>query len=799
MATIKNYKEPLLEVYQELEKIQTTEKASLSAVVVGAAYDLYRYGIDEVASTTYAFESVDGVVPLSYTKLSGYNYTLDATSVKLYADNLEANLAELPMTSSTKDKQVAILSTAKQYLAIAPSASDPSKVLAPALNGMPISIGMKLHAADDQGKVRVLNVTALVGEEIAASTGAVLASPAVVTPITGMTIAGTYALSKDTSIIVQCVQAVEGKYEGTVLSITDSQGLMLSSSVTLGVTITPIALGTSGLTLTLPTYATSFALGDTYSVDCTAATTSTQYFNAVRLDGMVASVAATAAVTLTGTFTLPFSGVIETTEGANAPWSVDGDTIKIAKGMSLYVKERVTDQFVPFLDGAGTLTPSYRVQTAKQGKEVLTVITNVSDITNNFGTVAPENDIAWGLSQALLGATQNEVYGIATKGITAQDYINALKITEANDTLYSFCILSSDKDVIQSSVDFAESCSMPDNRRWRRIWAPVSSTSGGLRISADTNGSRLLCNIGSASSDAVNNVIQIADGLKFQFVSNTTTTSLSFLQYATVGDVVEIGGASYTIQSILGSQEAILSSSVPVAMTGLAFTVQKADTNQNAIKELQAIANAFNTRRLSLVWSDTTTLSDSPKYSAAYYAGLTSYVPPQQSLTRSDIPAIALPNMYTDYSKEDLNNIAASGIAIVTQDYDGKPCYMRHSLTTDITNGSMYYEEMVTRNIDSTSYAVSDALNGYIGKYNTVPIALTDIRDKITAILSAFTANVPANNAALGPQIINYYDLVVKQHPTFRDRVVVTYSADVPMPMNNIQTYSAYFAAQIVL
>lgn len=216
---------------------------------------------------------------------------------------------------------------------------------------------------------------------------------------------------------------------------------------------------------------------------------------------------------------------------------------------------------------------------------------------------------------------------------------------------------------------------------------------------------------------------------------------------------------------------------------------------QSAIVQ-QAVAS--NSDRLILVWTDNARyLTDSGTsvlnndYVAAMVAGLRSSKLPQQGLSRESVSGISsIPKMYTLWNNQSLDDIAEQGVFIITQDYKDSDIYIRHQLTTDTNGGILYWEDSVGVNVDEISYAARDIVNPYIGKRNATVDTLNEINNKwYAALLERTNSNIA--DPQIGPQIVQIVDGSVRTfvHSTLKDRIVLTATLVIPLPINTIVVY----------
>jgi hypothetical protein len=142
-----------------------------------------------------------------------------------------------------------------------------------------------------------------------------------------------------------------------------------------------------------------------------------------------------------------------------------------------------------------------------------------------------------------------------------------------------------------------------------------------------------------------------------------------------------------------------------------------------------------------------------------------------------------------------LDNIAAHGVLIVTQDTADSTPYIRHQLTTSPDKGILYSEISCTRNLDNISYAVSDLINAHIGRTNVTPSALLTLDIQLRALWDSFTTN--STSTLIGPALVRYYDVSIVQDPVALDRVVVNVTYEIPSPLNRISVYQMAYVAKV--
>lgn len=485
-------------------------------------------------------------------------------------------------------------------------------------------------------------------------------------------------------------------------------------------------------------------------------------------------------------------------------WSLsDGNTKLSTTGALSITESGVSYSLLP---NVGKLYPEFRVlKASKDEDEDIFEITTIADIQNNFGTIAIENDLAYGCYCALRGSAGRAIYAIRTAGTTAGDFELAMKKTEFDSSLYSFAPLTSDPDVADIVVKYNAAMSEPDVKMWRRTLIGVDNPGEYVLASTGNDGKVITAKVSvkSGSSDKEGSITIESDNVDLKSVALED----SYIAMRP-GDKIKITstGATYTIVGTTSSAEAEIyaeSGTVTEVTTATAIELIKADKVANTVEYVGAIAHKYATRRASVVFCDggTTTEDDRVvevpnRFLAAEIAGISSAVVPQQSITHTVIQGInKASRMYSRYTTAQLDDIAASGVLIVTQDTKGTDCYIRHQLTTEMDKGNLYYEESCTRNLDNISYALADIVNKYIGKANVTTSALRSIKIDITAALTEFTQN--STDDMVGPSLVDWDGLEVYQDPKFKDRIIINVNLYLPLPLNNIKLYAMAYVATV--
>lgn len=810
---IKDYIRPMLEVHQQLEVTQFEVGDKMAACIVGADYDLYRYGYETITPTP--FKLVDGsmTVPLVYERIPSLDYKLDTATITTYGEDMLAKVGINPASSTTGVKGsvspadiFVVRAPAGKYFSIIETDTDKLTAANAAFADVADSTApyavqagdLVLYAVDGAADQSQANVADLVGEDIAATVG----TPVVTGMTASVTKTGTYALPEDTTLLLT-ITSVKGGVCG--YTITDTEGLMTAvSDVTSNDSkLADVALGTSGITISATL--TAPEIGAYIAIPCTAASVSSTKFNGIRLTNVAAP------VDTADTINCYIAGVYKTFNGEITGWTqtvVDGTHVNDNPDLQLKGTPALMldGKAYPFANNFGQIYPSFRVMIQPQDTEDKYTITSIADIQKYFGTIAVENDLAYACYCALEGSAGRQLYALRVTDNTASAYTAALNKVETDASTYNFCVLSQDRSIIEAATAYVTKRSEPDFKRWCRVLVGVDTPGAYIVAAKDEAGVALKADIGLIvnSKTEATHVLQLATGMNLDLLDlefNGGKTQLF------PGDQVEnaLTGQKWTIVEVKNATTVTMKGGPATNTKALPVRFWKADTPINAGEYVAALAEGLNMRRCSLVWSDKAVKEIDGKftvmpnkYLAATVAGIGSAVVPQAPITHTEITTIdSAVRMYTKYTQKDLDNIAKDGVLIITQDAKDLPCYIRHQLTTETDKGVMYYEESCTRNLDNISYAVVDILEKYIGRANVTPSALRAIKVDMISVLNSFMDDSPAD--LIGPSLLNWTNLSIKQDTVFKDRVIVKVDLYLPLPLNNIKVYEMAYIADVTI
>lgn len=603
---------------------------------------------------------------------------------------------------------------------------------------------------------------------------------------TGTANASLYTGTTTRTYVLECTTA-SSTLAGSAFAVLDTSGA--DPTYSLVPTGTAQALGVRGLTVTLALSGGSIAVGDKFYFDVTASAIVVGEFNGVRLDGPVLdSTLYGVSGALSVKILQPFDGFLDAsnTNGGAAPAAGTPSWSYGALGLPTAVT-RLASGFSVFEDTVGFVVPSYKATVLPSATEGIIAIDALTDIPTKLGEINPENWAAQGAFEAFSGGQSQRIYVLRTAGDTAAAFTTALVKVKTNDTLYALNALTDRADVRALVAAHCTEMSGRLKRNFRRSYLGV-----------DSPGKYLLW--GNLASGSLRRAT-LADGVLQ--VRAEDRDSSNFLIDASVGDTVTIVGVNQelTITQVLANGFEVVVSGAGAATipTASGFSLYRADSPANTVKYLKEQAELLSNRRAALVWCDagrTSTQVRSNKFIASEIAGLRVALLPQQGLTMTEIDSItSAPSMYTRFTPEQLDEISAAGVMVVTQEAAGGPVFIRHQLTTETEEGSLAYEDNVGVIVDTFSFLVKDKFKGYTGKRNVTRDTQEDIEVayKQLALDSTKTSLV---NPDVGPLVVAFFnekgvegEITIRVDTLLSDHYVTYCRLRVPTPLNGLDHF----------
>lgn len=535
-----------------------------------------------------------------------------------------------------------------------------------------------------------------------------------------------------------------------------------------------------------------FHVGQRYSLPIVPASRSTRIFDKVLLNAPVGTVGDASSITATAY--AEFSGTlpaVEPTLGAT----------NYTAGASSVALEPLTNLVPGYpnsslgvrtaADGYGHLAIAWRAVIPAGVNEGLVSIESSADILSNYQSYQMGSELGYGLAKALGGSQGKRVYALNTGGASLEDFVAAFDKLEAAANVYAIAILTENEDIMKLAAEHAQNMSLSTVKRFRRCY-----------VGTDSPGEYPILDL-QDDDTAYTATIQQGTGGLYTLVT-FQQEDLDLSDYTiTKGDklVVTGTGQSYEIALQTGPKTLTLVAGPSAPVGATPCKIIAADTPENTARfvwerSARLGANVEQDRRISNIWVDKGRLGGQRvpnRFGACEIAGIRTALQPQQGLTRTEISFVdSAPSMYTRFKPTLLDSMAARGVWIITQNAPDAPCYVRHQLTTAVSNGSLYYEDSVGVNVDSVCFAMDDITDPKIGKRNATPRTVSEIKSELHGMLSDLTQD--DYDSVIGPQLAGFYNsngdadaLDVSINPIFKDRIDVAVVLEIPLPLNNIR------------
>jgi len=601
-------------------------------------------------------------------------------------------------------------------------------------------------------------------------------------------ITGTYTGTKNTTIILKVTttntDALNGA--GAKIRVSDTAGLLTPTEVTIVTDGGGVAIGLGlSINIQLGSYSQGFLrVGDIFYTNGYKATTSTTNFDHLILDGPVVDTVLFTdnEVNLaTVKVVVPFTGEVDVTDAADgSAWTADATDVTVDSGLALYDSNRSGgNEWMAYSDGVGTLHVGYRELIPSASGEGIITIDRYSDITTKLGSVSQDNDLAYAANLALSGAQGNRVYALRVDSDDAEGFSEALAKTESTDMVYAFAAITSDSAVNAVVKAHVLDMSSEELKKFRRAYIGTDSPGEYAKLILDSDGDNLQ---GSFTGTDQKTLTTVSPGVDF--------TSLGLVEG--VDKVHYVASDAYYVIATISSDVLTLESGPPSSTAAVDIKIVKADTPKSQAEYIKGISAGLGSRRVANIWLEGGTVFENGatvtvpnRFVAAEIAGLRSALLPHQGLTRTEITSVTdASKMYTRYNRGLLDEIAAAGTFVITQDVESGAVYIRHQLTTDSSNGSLYYEDNIGVNLDNISFGIKDLLDGYIGHYNVTPSTISEIRNRIYTLLDEATQT--DFGTSYGPSLLSFDSLVVEADAVLKDRINVYAQLFMPLPLNNI-------------
>ena len=408
------------------------------------------------------------------------------------------------------------------------------------------------------------------------------------------------------------------------------------------------------------------------------------------------------------------------------------------------------------------------------------------DVADVLGPVTPANELSYGMYKAVQNSNGVPVYYVSVPTNDVAGYITALDRISVEELIWSIVPLTKDAAVLSITKAFIIDQSSPINNNWKKGWFNSNAEQTNALYTELDNGDPIQATIRDDAGGS-NYVNVFAEGADFNAAGVQEGDTLKYNAHPVDGVTV---WDEATIKSVGASGEELVLKSSAIEMTIPAdIEVWRTANLQDYADIIAAESSAYGNRRINNIWPDVIPdeLGEEVEgyFLCAALAAYRSASAPHQPLTRAEITGFGVPNRSLQFSRTQLNTIAAGGTWIVTSNIKGA-VFTRHQLTTDMTNEETQ-EDSITSNLDSISRVYKEAFDPLIGKSNVTPDMLELLEGRIFTSFK-FIHNLPYSRE-LGPQMLGYELLELAQDPILKSKVRIRIKPELAMPLNYLDLF----------
>lgn len=442
---------------------------------------------------------------------------------------------------------------------------------------------------------------------------------------------------------------------------------------------------------------------------------------------------------------------------------------------------------------AGKVYVSYRVLRTDHATGISS-LNDPADVEAALGAVVPANPLAEGVYDALLNSSGTPVYYMGVPTDDLAGYNAVLEQAKRVDTIYGLVPLTFDSTVITAVKAHVEAMSAAAEAKWRKAWICLQPTTFGILQGYDRASAGVNWTTGTSTADpqtgtaGVFATIAPASGSYDPALVTTGVRAGDTLRVFADGTTTS-AYVDYLISEVRSQNEIVTTTAVSGSGTR-AVQVLRTYTNDEQVAALGAATG--NSRRVNAVFpyiAKTAGVDKAGYFVAAALAGLRAGSLPHAPLTNVELLGFDdFTVSLVTFTPTQLNNLAAYGYWIVTQDVAGGTPYVRHQLTTlgynDVGADPKFSEDSITTNVDSISYALQRALKPFIGRYNVNPATIALINSSLTRQFGALIS--VSSNTPAGPQLLSYEIKSIGKSTVFKDRIEAVVTVDLPYPLNGV-------------
>lgn len=438
----------------------------------------------------------------------------------------------------------------------------------------------------------------------------------------------------------------------------------------------------------------------------------------------------------------------------------------------------------------GELFVEYRAWHSQTAHEIME-FSDVSDLDRLSGDLTPDNPLKFGLYCALLNS-----HGVSVKATAVADPNNPdswqqmLRLLEGRRDIYALAPLTFDPLVKTLYESHAMSQSGESKACFREVFLSQAPIRKLVVIDATktANGQEALGRIiDNPAEPGTQYTLLVATNVDFVTAGVQPGDEVR-TRYTTDG----FGGetySTYSVSHVVNENTLVLESGPSAALAvDQKFEIWR---SLNPDQEIAALvqANTFGNRRVINIFPGEVVIGGQTVpgyYAAACTAGQVCGVEPHRSLTNMPVAGVsATPDANERFTPDHLNRLAESGYWIIWFDSLQGGIVHRHALTTAANGNLNEALEAKTRNLDSISYGIMNVLRPYVGRSNLT----LSLRTRIETELNGYATEL-LNGAAypsdLGPRLLTWEILELRQDLAQRNRLVVTIAVTEPTELNYV-------------
>ena len=439
--------------------------------------------------------------------------------------------------------------------------------------------------------------------------------------------------------------------------------------------------------------------------------------------------------------------------------------IKVLEDTWSETEELAVDQATMYLDyrGLHTLNAESVITLSSSSIPVIEAQLGKDDIDNPAARAARfALDISAGIPIRFAYPKTNDAAGWSS-------LMEKLEVRNKTE-VYRIAVISDSTIVINAVI--AHINKMSNKNKWRKCI--ISRT---LPSVFDVIGT-------SAGSDYTGTIIENPDEAGTYNILTTTNANFDVVK---AGDKLVYLGTTYTISSIPTPTELELvedfgsTQDVPSSIY-----VYHTPTNQELAEMAAYYGQSYSNSRVDIIAPDEFEGYNETHpgyYLPAVVAGFKASIPPHQPMTNYTLLNVDNVNKCLSvFTDDQLDVMASGGNFIITQDSVGQAPYIRHQLTTNVTD-LKYREDSVTENFDALCYGILDIVEPFIGKYNLHTGVISQIRTNIEGYLFSKTESV---DQQCGPQVVAYDITKLEIDPDREDGLLIEIRLYFSYPLNYI-------------